>query len=125
MVKKKRPSNFESFDNKQRLKKLKFAEAERVKADNLESRADLDLEESSINAIGQRGDSSLKKTNSRRGTRAKAGKSGRRNSQMSMSSRRDGSERHRVEPVFVDIDGKKNRKKFIKEGKRTLESVAS
>ena len=44
---------------------------------------------------------------------------------MSMSSRRDGSERHKVEPVFVDIDGKKNRKKFIKEGKRTLESVAS
>ena len=52
LVKKKRPSNFESFDNKKRLKKMKFAEAERVKADNLESRADLDLEESSINAIG-------------------------------------------------------------------------
>ena len=33
LVKKKRPSNFESFDNKQKLKKLKFAEAERVKVE--------------------------------------------------------------------------------------------
>ena len=83
----------------------------------------MDLEESSINAIGLRGEVSSRKIQTRRGTSGKQLKN-RRTSAMVMSDHQRGnSEKHKVESIAVDYKEKRKKREMRKSG--TLETVGS
>ena len=89
----------------------------------MESRADLDLEESSINAIGLRGEVSSRKIQNRRGTSGKQIKNRRASAMSGSSHQRGNSEKHKVESIAIDYKEKRMKRAMRKSG--TLETVGS